>query len=600
MLFLKKARFWRERDDLVDEFPFEKEMEEQDWKDRIREEPDLKRYITRNWTSKFLQFLEASLKPNRSFGLFICGGLGQGKSYIMEWIGWYVKQSCPEAEITITAGTNEMRKAIEKAPEHSLVCNDEDIEDEGIGTDIADRRLRNDMRLIREGGRNFAQSAKYFDKELTKIIRFVNFYIETWSFNPETKENRAIIRNNQGKCRGYIILKYQSSPEFHEEFRLKKQAVREQLDHNSGKLSAFDYKAMRESVKAFIQSQGSEIPSKADLVEMFDMDDEFPELFAFGIPDVAKAKIARQAIILCKRDAEMNPSPETEASQEKGRFSNLKQAKDHTLIKQSERPDYLEPLEEGLKKRGLPFHKVRTFHLKATSKEGNDDVARLLKQEGLPGSTGSVSNWMKEIQKKHIGYVFENVIDAELTRNGIPHEKGGGNKDDIDEIIFEDVGKQIPTAVWSLKCYGNLDEYKAISEVNEKERTYAREHGIPCLCMAYEYFTQILRVFELLFSADPSINQPDFCESRNDGSMPTPSLQASPGVREGENGVEAGNPEGQGVRERGEAMLGAQSVRQGEVERGGEPTSIAKVAMGMGGGQRKIDAPKKKKKRRYS
>jgi hypothetical protein len=601
MLFLRKARFWKERDNLVEAFPWEKEIEAKDWKDRIREEPDLKKYILRDWTKDFIAFLDASLEPERSFGLMICGGLGGGKSYITEWIAWHGREKCPESDTKITAGSGEMRIAIETAPPHSTVCNDEDVEDEGIGSDIVERRLRNDLRLIREGGRNVILSAKYFDPELTKIVKFINFYIEPWSFNPESKENRAIIRNNHGKCRGHIILKYNAPDWFHEEFRAKKRAIHEQLDINGGKISPFNLKEMRQKVKTFIQNEGSEIPSKSDLVEMMDMEDEYPELFVLHIPDILKMKIARQAIILCKRDAEMNPSSETEASQEEKEQGSSKQTKDHILIKTNERPDYLEALEAGLKVRGIPYYKIRTFHLKATSKEGNDDVARLLKQEGLPGSTGSVSNWMKEIQKKHIGYVFENVIDAELTRDGIPHEKGGGNKDDIDEIIFEDGAKQIPKAIWSLKCYANLDIFKAISEVNKNERTYAQEHGIPCLCVAYEYFTQILKVFELTFSSHQLINQADFCESRNDGSLPTPSfLSGGTGVRE------AGSPERQGALERVKAMLIEHFERRvaemaaGRDAGAASAPQIAKVATEVGGGQGKIESPKKKKRRRHS
>lgn len=522
----------------------------------------------------------------------ICGALGGGKSYITEWIAWHCREKCPESDTKITAGSGEMRIAIETAPPHSTVCNDEDVEDEGIGSDINDKRLRNDFRLIREGGRNVVLSAKYFDPELTKIVKFINFYIEPWSFNPETKENRAIIRNSHGKCRGHIILKYNAPDWFHEEFRAKKRAIHEQLDINGGKVSPFDLKKMRNEVKTVIQHQGSEIPSKSDLVEMMDMEDEYPELFALHIPDILKMKIARQAIILCKREAELNPPAETEVDPEKGKQGSFKQAKDHRLVKKSERPDYLEPLEEGLKQRGIAYCKVRTFHLKATSKEGNDDVTRLLKQEGLKGSTGSVSNWMKEIQRKHIGYVFENVIDKELTQDGIPHEKGGGNKDDIDEIIFEDVDKQIPKAVWSLKCYGNLDEFKAISEVNDKEKTYAIEHSIPCLCVAYEYFTQILKVFELIFPRDQSINQSHFCESRNANAVSTPSLPGAGAEAEAER-----SPAGQAAHceRRGEALTGgpAGSAPDAAVER-----PITQVTGEVGGGQ--DSSVKKKRKRRHS
>ena len=255
------------------------------------------------------------------------------------------------------------------------------------------------------------------------------------------------------------------------------------------------------------------------------------------------------------------------------RSEGMKANPNYRIVEQHNRPDYLTPLREQLKEGGVPFNEVRTFQLKCAH-QGNDDVALQLKHEGLKGSSGSVSNWITDIQQNYLGYAFEKVIDHELTREGIPHITGGGNTSDIDQIIFEDTACKIPKEVRSVKCYCVMDIYHAVSNVSDNEKTYAKEHQIPCFCYAYECFTQILRIIVLDLTSDQSINQSNFSETENS------------------EGIDLTTPH---------PLVYEAAQRVGEMvasyleRRATDPAPIAKVATEAGSGQKK---EKSKRRRR--
>lgn len=99
---------------------------------------------------------------------------------------------------------------------------------------------------------------------------------------------------------------------------------------------------------------------------------------------------------------------------------------------------------------------------------------------------GTVSKRIRMIGEKQVGYAFEDVWSAMLTRRSVKHKMGGANTPDPDCIIYDSEGE--PVEVLSLKCRINHRrgfnvEWKDIAA---SEREFSSDFNVPLYLVAYD------------------------------------------------------------------------------------------------------------------